>query len=190
MIEQPPSLRPRRAFTLIEMVVVIIIIAVMASVAVPAYARLKERMQFSQSIQQAVEFFAWARQTAISTGADCTVHFDAQTETFTAMATPPPPQTDLPAAMQTSAEQTQEQSSLTMQRGLSLGDKVAVQAFTVYGPDLGASGSQQQNDMTFHEDGSSDGGKLLLVSSSGAAEEIDVASMTGQVSAVSADEQQ
>src|SRR2546429_7115710 len=72
----------RRAFTLIEMIVLIIIIAVVSSVAVPAYSRFNATAKFQSVVRETMAMLDSARLTAIQSGADVTVQFDAQSATF------------------------------------------------------------------------------------------------------------
>src|SRR4051794_29344581 len=68
--------RRRAGFTLIEMVVMIMIIAILSSVAVPAYHRFRARTQFEATVQKTVSLLAWARAAAIESNADAVVRYD------------------------------------------------------------------------------------------------------------------
>ena len=170
------------AFTLIEMLVLIIIIAVLCSVAVPAYARFHSKVKFQQAVQETVNVLAWARDQAIQSGADSTVRFDAQTATFhVAIETPASP-TDSPTAMEESGEQSAAPSPSRM---LALSDDVAVTDFVVYSPAVGAldSGMGAQHEIRFHEDGNCDGARFLLRGTGNYAEVIEISPTSGRVTA-------
>lgn len=89
----------RRAFTLIELMVVIVMIAVMAGTIVPAYNRFYAKSQFENSVRQVQDIFAWAREQAITRDTTVTVTYDAQRHAFTAQTAPGQPQSDLPVAL-------------------------------------------------------------------------------------------
>src|SRR5215467_9253360 len=90
--------RRDRAFTLIELLIVIIIIAVMASAVVPAWAKFWARAQFDAKTREIQDVFAYAREQAITNDTPSTVRFDPQSATLTVTITQPPPVTDQPAA--------------------------------------------------------------------------------------------
>src|SRR5437899_2022414 len=111
-----PSLKAQHptlhAFTLIEMLVLIIIIAVLSSVVVPAYARFHEKAKFHQGVQQMVEFLASAREEALKAGSDAVVRFDPQTEALAFSVETQTPNTDVPTAMQTSQTSPESQGAI------------------------------------------------------------------------------
>lgn len=150
-----------KAFTLIEMLVLIIIIAVLTSVAVPAYARFHARAKFQQSVQETVSLLAWARDQAIQNGADSVIRFDPQTETFQVTVETPGADADRPSAVQES----QEAGAPAAPRTLNLGDEVAIPDFTVYGAQqsMAASPDNTRRELRFHDDGRSNGAQFVMV---------------------------
>ena len=103
------SRRASAGFTLIEMLVVIIIMAVMAGMVIPAHARFLAKERFDQAVEQTLSMLASARQQALNTGEDVQVTPDLQngawvvqpdTSSTTAQDTDTTPdQTDEPVAM-------------------------------------------------------------------------------------------
>jgi prepilin-type N-terminal cleavage/methylation domain-containing protein len=177
----------RRAFTLIEVLVIIIIIAVMASIAVPAYDRFYGRTQFMQSVGEVQDLFAEARQQAIDHDTTATVAFNGQTQTFTVTLEMPPPDTDLPVAVQeTQAQQVVSASPKT--QDVRLANNVAVMGFQP-GDGMGASPSGSAGGGTgnggpqvqFHGDGTSEGATLELASESGYSARMVLVGSTGQL---------
>lgn len=175
------SRRSARAFTLIEIIVLIIIIAVLSSVAVPRYARFYARTKFQQSVQAVVGLLAWAREAAIQTGADNLLRFDAQTETFLVTVETPRLEDDLPTALVGASDA----ADLLEPRALTLGENVVVRDFAVYNlrpPSAAATADRpSMPQLRFREDGSCDGARFLLLSQDGYRAEIEVAPLTGRV---------
>ncbi len=172
-----------RGFTLIEMLVLIIIIAIISAIAVPAYARFLIQARFQNSVQNTVSLLTWAREAAVQAGSDSIVRFDAQTESFLVTVEPQSPVSDLPTALQ----EAQETSPTSNSRGYRVGEDIAVANFTVYDSTAGVSGGgliAPATELKFHEDGSTNGGRLVMVSQSGYASAIEISPVTGRVSAV------
>ena len=83
-------------FTLIEMIVLIIIIAVMSSLAVPTYSRFHASMEFKQSVRSVIGLLQHARQAAIQSNADATLSYDSRSGTFVVEVEAPEPGQDNP----------------------------------------------------------------------------------------------
>lgn len=179
--------RARHAFTLIEMIVLIIIIAVLSSVAVPRYARFYARVRFDGTVQKVVSFLAWVREMAREQGADMVVQFDPQTETFTALLQRADDSADMPIALQDA----QGTPLPPEPRTLTLDEDVTVAEFAVYdrSTSIGTLNSpgNGRNQIRFHEDGSADAARLLLRSMDGYETLLEIVPLTGRV--VVADEE-
>jgi Tfp pilus assembly protein FimT len=173
------SSRRRQAFTLIEMVVLIIIIAIISSVVVPSYTRFYARAKFQRTTEGVVGTLAWARNAAIENSSDCVVRFDAQSGTIAVTAEMPNISTDVPTAIQESPET----SGATEPRLFKLGEDVIVRDFTVGDTSnsnvLGA--NSQSRELRFYEDGSSNGGQMILQSADGYLARIVISPSTGKV---------
>src|SRR5687767_13530923 len=91
-----PSSVIRHGFTLIELVVVIIIMAVLSAVAVPSYTKLRDRSKFDGSVQDVITLYRWARDAAVESGLETTVRFDPSTATFVGIAEQPHILSDMP----------------------------------------------------------------------------------------------
>lgn len=175
------SVGSRRAFTLIELVVLIIIIAAISSVAVPAWSRFSERVEFEKSVRQIVDVFNWARAAAIQSGGQAVVRFDAQQGLFVATVEPPPTLTDAPVALQERAEQTSLPSA---PRVTMFSERLMVTEFR----SMSASGSQPvslggssaADEIRFYPDGSSDAGTFTVISISGRRASVEIMPATGQ----------
>jgi prepilin-type N-terminal cleavage/methylation domain-containing protein len=192
-------LRPR-GFTLIEILVVIIIIAVMSSVAVPAYFRFLAHSSFVQSVQQTVSLLGWARNAAVETGTNVSVQFDLHAGTITVSV----PQRDTSsgpsriAADMPTAMQDQQDASATVQPRVSpLGEDITVTGLTVIPGAAGSdptngganplpadnqaqSGNQAQQAINFYSDGTADNAQFALVSTDGFHASVAVVPTTGR----------
>jgi Tfp pilus assembly protein FimT len=173
-----------RAFTLIEMLVLIIILAVLSSILVPASARSFAKARYQHSVQDVVGMLTYARNAAIDSNAESVVRFDAQTDTFVVTVETSSPSADLPTAMQ----ETQEAVQVPESRVGKLADDIMVADFRSFdqsGETSGAMG-QRMAELRFHEDGSSAGGQFVLRSADGYASVVEVAPMTGRATATDA----
>ncbi len=174
----------RRAFTLIELIVVIIIIAVVSSLTVPEYFKLHARAKFDRSTQSVIGILAYARDTAVQSGSDTIVRFDPSSETFTITLDQTDTGSDIPLALQ---QQSIDANVVIPPRMEGLGQDVGVTNFQVLQPtgQIPTTMPQQQStpgEFRFHGDGSSDGVQFKLVSSDGYSANIAVAAATGKVS--------
>jgi len=174
--------RRNRGFTLIELITVIIIIAVISSIAVPSYARFLARAEFDKNVRKTAAMLAFARESAIQAAADAIVRFDAQTETFHTAVDRQQPQTDLPVAMQ----ETPESNSQDV-RTFNLSEDMSVSDFHLFSDPNGLQSNATGagiSELRFHEDGSADGGQFVLHSIHGYAAGIEVSQLTGKVTIV------
>ncbi len=167
-----------RGFTFVEMTVLIIIIAVLSSMVVPAYTRFLARAEFDKTVQQVLGFLSAARGAAISSGSDCTVAYDPGQGAFIASGGIAVRDTDVPVAIE--------------EKGTSLAGVAVEPLFLnpdVAEADLQAGGGQggagsTRNDLpriVFHEDGSSNGAQITIAAASGYGVRMLVIPATGRV---------
>jgi Tfp pilus assembly protein FimT len=169
------------------MIVLIIIIAVMSSLAVPTYSRFHDNMRFKQSVRSVIAVLQQARQSAIQNNSDATLSYDSRSGSFLVEVEVPDPGQDQPVALQES----QDAASVPAARMTTLGEDVVVEEFQVLDKNTGALSMQSGAGphITFHDDGTCDGARIVLVSSQGHREEIDVWPTTGRASIASEDNQ-
>ncbi|HUU84571.1 MAG TPA: GspH/FimT family pseudopilin [Phycisphaerae bacterium] len=74
--------RPRRAFTLVELVMVLLIVATLAAIAIPRYANSATRYRAETAARRIVADLALARSTAYTSGSTVTVNFDVSNNTL------------------------------------------------------------------------------------------------------------
>ncbi len=175
------SCRLRPAFTLIELMVVILLVAVMASIIVPAYSRFYAKAQFDNAARQVQDIFAYAHEQAILHDTSVTVSYDQQSHSFVAMVSPPTAQrgADLPVALSggDSPDATVSQSGETTHH-YQLDDSVTVGNFTVSGGSGGPGGGSQ---LHFQSDGSVEGATLTLLNVDGFQAQFQVWPATGRM---------
>lgn len=181
------STRLRRAFTLIELMVVILMIAVMAGVVVPAYNHFYRKSQFENTARQVQDIFAFAREQAIVKDTTVTVTYDAQNHAFQAQVAPPQTQTDLPVALAGTVSQdgTTAQSGET-QKEFTLDSDVNVASFSVSSsPSTAAqssSGGQGGgSQLHFLPDGTVEGATLSMTSTDGYSAQYQLWPATGRI---------
>ncbi len=159
-----------KGFTLIEMVVVIIIVAVMTSIVVPAYARFYARASFDGQVRQVQDAFAYAREQALERDATVTLEFSPQTESFDITLQPPTPPTDQPTAY---ANANVDTSTFALSHTVQLDSSVGVVGFTATDTSQGivpggstgnANSNRGATTVSFRADGTSDGAQLTVVS--------------------------
>jgi len=176
----------RRAFTLIELMVVILMIAVMASVVVPAYNHFFAKAQFEQAARQVQDIFAFAREQAILRNTTVTVTYDSGSHAFTAQVAPPSQtQTDMPVALANTVnpDGTAVQSGET-QKAAQLNSDVNVTSFTVSNNPTQTSASAGPgggNQLHFLPDGTVEGATLGLISASGYSADYQLWPATGRL---------
>ena len=177
------SLSLRRAFTLIELMVVILMIAVMAGVIVPAYSHYYMKAQFDSTARQVQDIFAFAREQAIVRDTTVTVSYDPQTHAFTAQVAPPQTQTDLPVALAgaVNADGSTSQGGET-QKSCRLDPDVNIGSFSVSSAASGtAGGPSGGNQLHFLGDGTVEGATLSITSGNGYAAQFQLWPATGRL---------
>ena len=157
-------------FTLIEMVVVVIIIAVMAGVLVPSYGRFYARAKFDATTRDVQDVFAYAREQAIAKDAPATLTFDPGSETFAVNVTAPPPPNDQPVAF---PDVKTDSASKPETHITQLSSSMAVNGFSATaagqtgqsggGGGMMGSAGRGSTVVHFRPDGTSDGAQLTLL---------------------------
>jgi prepilin-type N-terminal cleavage/methylation domain-containing protein len=185
-----------RGFTLIELTVVIIIIAVMSVGIVPAYQRLLGHVAFDSMAGDIESLFSEARTRAVTDGTEVDVIFNQQAETFVLVEQPPMSTADKPVALQTNtpvSSQFSSQSSGSSQapitaRVVHLGQNYAVPMFTPGSGTGGATSSSSANTVPntvrFRYDGTCDGAQLTLLGSAGYSAQYVLLPATGRMQRV------
>jgi prepilin-type N-terminal cleavage/methylation domain-containing protein len=173
-----PMTRPtwKRAFTLIELLIVIIIIAVMAAVVIPSYVRYLSHVRFQGKVREVQDIFGYAREQAVTLDTTVTLHFDQQSESFSAEVTPPPKSSDEPSSF-TSNDNTGGAMAQTTpdRRVVQLDSSQSVRQFSISGTLPGTSSSNttptpasSPSDLHFLSDGTVEGMTMTLSSATGA----------------------
>ncbi len=175
----------RRGFTLIEMIVLVIIIAVISSAIIPSYSRYRDRARFDQNVQHILELLSWARETAIQTNANSVVRFDHQSQMFTVVVEQPDSSgnTDQPAALQESQEAAQQ---AIQPRAISLGEDMNViplQSGSNSGSMSAGPGVNGQ-DLVFRDDGTSSGMQYAVAGTGNGQALINVNAVSGRATLV------
>ncbi len=168
-----------RGFTLIELLVVILVIAVMSSLVVPAYAHFADRMRFDNITRQVQDLFAYARQHAVDENTVAILKYDAGSNTIAVSVTSLAPSQDQPVALSTGPGGMPQQAQPEPPQIVALGPDYAVMQFSVtpstspYGGGGAMQGSQaggsngQNKTIQFYADGTCDGAEVRLVSRAG-----------------------
>lgn len=177
----------RRAFTLIELMVVILMIVVMAGIVIPAYSRFYAKSQFENTARQVQDIFAFAREQAIKRDTTVTVTYDPQNHAFLAQAPQSQPQTDLPVAL----AGTVNPDGSTAQSGESqkvyrLNPDVNIGAFSVSSnpnsvPGATSAGQGGGSQLHFQSDGTVERATLAITSTDGYATQFQLWPATGRL---------
>lgn len=172
-------MRTAKAFTLIEMLVLIIIIAVFAAAVVPAYGRLAARTRFENDVREVRDLCAYARERAIARDTVVPMTFDAQTQTFAVEVPATPMPTDQPIAFTNDPQMMNAASQSEPPKGYTLPPDVAMANFSVGG--TGSNAGSGSSAIRFRSDGTCDSAQFRLVSEAGYAADIVLMPGTGQV---------
>lgn len=156
----------RAAFTLIELIVVILIVALMSGIVVPAYARFFARERFNSTVAAIQDIAAWASQRAVTLDETVTLAYDPSSRAFLAQAPPVSP-SDAPQVM-TQTSNPASASTLPDTRTYQLPRDMRVDGLHVQ-PISAASGSAP-NTLHFYADGTCDPAQLAVVSADGYSE--------------------
>jgi prepilin-type N-terminal cleavage/methylation domain-containing protein len=165
--------RQKPGFTLIELLIVIVLIAVMAAVIVPAYVRYLSGVRFQAACRHVQDIFAYAREQAIASGSPVTLRFDRQSETFAVDSPLQQPQPDLPTSMSNGELSVANATSQVARppKTYSLASNQKVSDYNVIQPDVPLSGAQQAfsspNDLHFQPDGTVEALQMAMVQDDG-----------------------
>jgi|SRR5579862_5432493 len=170
-------------FTLIELTVVIIIIAVMSVGIVPAYQRFLQHVGFESMAGDVESLFAEARNRAVTDGAEVDVVFDSSGKTFAMVEQPPLQNADQPLALQSNMPPSQSPMTAKI---LHLGQNFAVPMFTPGSGTSGSSSGGSSNRVRFRDDGTCDGAQLALLSSDGYSAQYLLLPATGRMQRIDA----
>ena len=96
-VKQVASHRQRRAFTLIELMIVISIMAVVMSLSIPTFYRSLEKDTLRRATMKILDAFSEARTEAIVTGQACDLVIRPLERTFTTEAVPAADANEVPA---------------------------------------------------------------------------------------------
>jgi Tfp pilus assembly protein FimT len=172
-------MKAAKAFTLIEMLVLIIIIAVFAAAVVPSYSRMFARTRFENDVREVRDLFAHARERAIARDTTAQLMFDAQTQTFAVMVNAAPPPTDQPIAFADDPQIMNAASQSEPPKGYTLPADVRVESFAVGG--TGGNAGTGSSAIRFRSDGTCDGAQLRMVSENGYTADLLLMPATGQI---------
>lgn len=172
-------MRRTHAFTIVELITIIVIMMVVASITVPAWSRFHDRVVFERAVARVAAEVNAARESALREGADAFVRYDPQGNAIVVTTSGDVEDTDAPVALQERGEVRRPAG----ERTTGLLDDVAIAEFTSYAGLDGTppSASAGQDTIRFHDDGSSDGGEIVVVSATGRVARIAVLPSTGRV---------
>jgi type II secretory pathway pseudopilin PulG len=173
-------MRRRSAFTLIELLTIILIIAVVSSVVVPAYARFWSKARFDAAVRNVRDIFAYAREQAVLNDTEAVVTFDGRSQTFAAIVNPPPPLTDLPAALQNTAVGAAPHTA-PAPKGVQLGEEFQIADLSSGAQGAASGAGNRATEIRFRGDGTSDGARVVLRSSAGYQATLIVWPATGRI---------
>lgn len=167
-----------RAFTLIELLIVILILAVMGAIVTPRYSRYLEKAKFEAQLREVMDLFAFAHEKAISTDSLVTLSFDPSNETFRVKASPSPPNNNQPVSFSDNQSGQQEASaSQSVNAGLQLSDEFRVAGLRT-GSNTGGGGAQE---LHFLGDGTVEQASLTLTAKTGDAAKLSLSPATGRL---------
>ncbi len=166
----------RRAFTLIELIVIIVIISVTAGILVPRFTDYYQRAKFSGVVRDIRDLLAEAHDRAVTLDTSTIVTFDPGSQLFDLQVTPPLPLTDLPSAL---AEEAQSVSA-GEHRGYTLREDFTVSQFRPLTQPASTASPKAAEGVTFHSDGTGDGVEVVVSSAFGFGAKITVSPSTGQ----------
>ncbi len=168
-----------RGFTLIEIMVVIVIIAVTASILVPAYGKIYAKQKFNSDVAAVENIVTWAHLTAVAQDEDVTLSVNSQQGVLTAEGPPPIPSADEPQAFQQSAVPSVN-SGQPLQHLVLIHETTRVRLQANAGP-IAAGGGGVGQQIVFHGDGTCDGGDLAMMDVSGNEVLLHIDAATSQV---------
>ena len=152
----------RPAFTLIEMVVVILIIAALSSLVAPAYSRFWGRTKYDSTLKEVEDIFAYSREQAILHDTTTTLRYEAQSQTFRATITPSAPITDQPSAYQEGDNPTQSNAAMPTEQTARIAINYEITDFhRRSGKDKPESRSNE-TEVHFYGDGTTEGATFTL----------------------------
>ena len=163
----------KRAFTLIELITIIVIIAVTAGILVPSFTGYYNHSKFNGVVRDIRDLLAEAHDRAISKDTTTRITFDAGRQLFDLQVTPPLPPTDLPVVYADEGREVSpgERRGYVLREGFEATLRPLTQS---------AQTQETSKAVTFHSDGSNDGVEVIVASVFGYRAKITVMPTTGQ----------
>jgi prepilin-type N-terminal cleavage/methylation domain-containing protein len=177
----------RGGFTLIEMLVIIIIIAVMSSLIVPEYRHFADHQSYLSSEALVRDALLQAREMAIDRDTTVTLSYNSGANAITLSADAVTTPTDAPSSVSSDNTATQQANSAAnpQDQTIPLGGDIAIAGMKTSQQAAGIPNSSQQGQSTatqiqFRGDGTCDGATLTVISPLGYSTQV-MLSRAGQV---------
>ena len=170
--------RVSRAFTLIEMIVLIIIVAILASIAAPRYSGFMDRAAFERTTEEIVALLAQTREAALRSGGEARVVVDSQIGMLRSEVDGSPPDTDVPSDL---IEADSVRDALVRPRPVMLPDDVVIVDRVEFDPPADERRSSRTITLVaFREDGTSTGARVAIASRDGRRAVLETSPSTGR----------
>lgn len=173
--------RPR-GFTLIELIVVILMIAVMSAILLPEYNQMVRRSEFRRIARDVEEEFVVARELAVRYDTVSVVTFDPLDAAFRIQIDMPPQNADAPDAFGKAANGSARDAAVSQQPQLPDACKLP-QGYRIEEVWVSARGSAPASGLTVHfqGDGTAEAAGFRLVSDRGNSELLEVSPGLGRI---------